>query len=377
MKEKMKTIEDIVRENASMSCYDIVVLCKKNKIQTSESSVRRMKRKLGIQASTVVSRELQANGLDGENWDAVWLKNDVTSILVKNKKDIISYEEIREELISEMKKYSPKYPVIKRKKITDGHLLIIDPADVHIGKLALMDETNNEYNVEIAKKRCMDGVIGIIEKSKGFPIEKIVLVVGNDILHTDNPSGTTSKGTKQDTSTQWWKMFLEAKDLYVKIMELLVTIADVHVVFCPSNHDLQSGWALADSLSSWFHLNSHVTFDTRIIHRKYMTYGSNMLGFTHGDVGKDGDIKDLMADEQPKMWGATKFRYVFLHDKHHYKKLSYRSGKDHIGVTLEWLRSPSATDSWHYKEGYVAPKAIEGFIHSRNNGLVAKFTHYF
>lgn len=347
--------------------------------QTSLSinAVEHRLRRLGLKRENKFNADLLQNGFDGENWSHGWLKTEAVSVFIKNEKGFMSYEDIRDELISEMKRYAPKYPRIARKDIKDGHLLIIDPADVHIGKLSLIEETSDEYNIEIAKKRCIDGVLGIIEKAKGYPIEKIVFVIGNDILHTDNPFSSTTAGTKQDVSTQWWKMFTEAKDLYIRIIETLLPIANVHVVFCPSNHDYVSGFMLADTIASWFHNNKHVTFDGRIVHRKYMQYGKNLLAFSHGDGAKERDVKDLMADEVPKLWGSTKFRYVYLHHIHHKKKVNWLSGKDYIGVTVEYLRSPSSSDSWHFRNGYIAQKAVEGFIHHKDQGQCARLTHYF
>jgi hypothetical protein len=52
--------------------------------------------------------------------------------------------------------------------------------------------------------------------------------------------------------------------------------------------------------------------------------------------------------------------------------------KDYIGVTVEALRSPSGTDGWHHRNGYQhAPKAVEGFIHSKDHGQVSRLTHLF
>ena len=208
-------------------------------------------------------------------------------------------------------------------------------------------------------------------------MEKILFVMGNDILHVDNPFRTTTAGTRQDTDGMWWQAFKEAKDMYVSILEQLVTIAPVQVIFCPSNHDYASGFMLADSLSSWFHNCKDITFECSIIHRKYVQYGSNMLAFDHGDGSKERDTKDLMADEQPKMWAATKFRYAYKHHIHHKKKTHFAGGGDFIGVTVEYLRTPSDADGWHNRNGYVSPKAIEGFIHSKAHGQVARLTHYF
>ena len=52
-------------------------------------------------------------------------------------------------------------------------------------------------------------------------------------------------------------------------------------------------------------------------------------------------------------------------------------GKDYIGVCVEYLRSPSGSDSWHSRKGYCSQKAVEGFIHEKESGQVARLVHYF
>ena len=66
-----------------------------------------------------------------------WVKTKDTSLFFTNPdyEGAVSYDQIRDKLVAELKSYSPKYPTIKRNKSKDGHLLVIDPADVHIGKL--------------------------------------------------------------------------------------------------------------------------------------------------------------------------------------------------------------------------------------------------
>jgi len=155
----------------------------------------------------------------------------------ESKYGIVSYEYMREDLIKDIKSHAYNYKKIKYPKITEGHLLVIDPADIHIGKLSLTEEVGGEYNIKLAKERVKKGVAGIIEKAKGFPIDKIALIIGNDIIHIDTPFRTTTSGTPQDTDGQWWQMFLQAKDLYVSIIEELREIAPVHVIYNPSNHE--------------------------------------------------------------------------------------------------------------------------------------------
>jgi hypothetical protein len=278
---------------------------------------------------------------------------------------------LKEDILEEISKFKPKFPKIKRNKVSNGHLLVVDPADIHIGKLAKAIETGEEYNSQIAVQRVKEGVQGILDKSSGFNIDKILFVGGNDILHIDTPKRTTTSGTPQDTDGMWYENFIIAKQLYVEILLMLLDVADVHFVFNPSNHDYTNGFFLADVIKTYFKDCKNITFDCSISHRKYYKYGKNLIGTTHGDGAKQQDLPLLMAQESGE-WSSTKHRYVYMHHFHH--KIS----KDYIGVTVESLRSPSGSDSWHHRKGYVhAPKAVEGFIHCKDNGQICRITHIF
>jgi hypothetical protein len=317
-----------------------------------------------------VTQHCDTRGIDFDTVTEYWDKTKEYSIRVRP--EIKEIKEISTELIEEMKEYAPIYPNIERVPCEEPHLLVIDPADVHIGKLATAFESGEEYNSEIAVNRVREGVDGILNKSHGFNIDKIVLIIGNDILHIDTPKRTTTSGTPQDTDGMWYENFLKAKSIYVEVIEKLMAIADVHVVYNPSNHDYTNGFFLADVIRTWFKNAPNVSFDTAISHRKYYRYGKNLIGSTHGDGAKSQDLPLLMATECPVYWAETKHRYMYTHHVHH------KTSKDYIGVTVESLRSPSGTDSWHHRKGYQhAPKAIEGFIHHPEYGQVARLTHLF
>ena len=100
-----------------------------------------------------------------------------------------------------------KYEKIRRQNYSLPCLLVIDPADIHVGKLASSFETGEDYNTQIAVQRVREGVDGILHKASGFNIEKIVFVAGNDILHIDTPKRTTTSGTPQDTDGMWYDNF--------------------------------------------------------------------------------------------------------------------------------------------------------------------------
>tara|TARA_R110001583_G_scaffold170008_1_gene323231 strand:- start:2004 stop:3146 length:1143 start_codon:yes stop_codon:yes gene_type:complete len=333
--------------------------------------------KLG--ASDTFESELNDNNFSlPDNWSHGWLKGKHASIFIRNKEGLISFDEMRSKFITEMSAYSPTYKKYKRVEIKDKHLLVIDIADLHIGKLASNSETGDKYNKDIAVERALKGVNGILNKAKGFPIDKILFIIGNDVLHVDNSTKSTTSGTTQDVDGMWYDNYTTARDLYIKIVEMLVSVADVHIVHNPSNHDYISGFMLADSVFCWFKKHKNITFDVTNAHRKYFIYGKNLIGSSHGDGAKMVDMPLLMANEAPLKWANTFYRYIYLHHIHHKDVTKFKSGKDYQGVTVEYLRSPSGTDSWHHRKGFQhAPKAIEAFIHHKEFGQVARLTHMF
>ncbi len=289
----------------------------------------------------------------------------------KKVNDFDMYEKFKDNIVQDLKAYSPSYPKLTRSTLSDGYCLVLDPADIHIGKLCTSFETGVDYDSQIAVMRVKEGVQGILNKASGFNIDKIIFIGGNDILHTDVPSRKTTSGTPQDTDGMWYENFLTAKKLYVDILEMLISIADVEFVFNPSNHDYMTGFMLADVVKTHFRLSKNITFNTSIAHRKYSVYGNSIIGTTHGDGAKQVDLGQLMSIEAKEYWATSEHRYFYTHHVHH------KTAKDYISVTVESLRSPSPADSWHHRNGYVNKAAVEGFIHSKTEGQVARLTHFF
>jgi hypothetical protein len=300
-----------------------------------------------------------------EDWSRV-------SAFIKNTQEDVSLRRLKDDIITMVKQYAPKYPKIKREKCKDWHLLVIDPADIHIGKLASAFETGEEYSNQTAVQRVLEWVQGILDKSSSYNIDQILFIWGNDILHIDSPKRQTTSWTPQDTDGMWYDNFMIAKQLYVDVLEMLISIADVHFVYNPSNHDYTNGFFLCQTIESFFHNNKNITFETNMSHRKYYQYGKNMIGTTHWDGAKAHDLPVLMATENPIMRSQTLHRYIYSHHVHH--KIS----KDYIGATFETLRSPSGADSRHHRNWYQhAPKAVEGFLHHKDFGQIWRFTHNF
>jgi len=335
-----------------------------------------------INGNSALDKHLSDRGID---------KNDVVSVkhwqsaggdfrfsvVTKEGRETTSLLDAFKPILEEIKSYSPKFNKIKRKPITDPHCLVIDPADIHVGKLVSLDETGQHYDIQKAVSQVDEAVDGLINKAYGFNIDKVFFVIGNDVLHIDNTKRTTTNGTPQDTAGMWHEAFQAAKSMYIRAIERMLSLADVHVIFNPSNHDYMSGYMLAQTIEAYYRHSDNVTFDVSICHRKYTQYGNSMISTSHGDGAKLDNLPILMATENPEMWNDCEYRYIYLHHIHHKQTHKWMSGKDFIGVTAEYLRTPSPSDSWHHKNGFVeSKKAIEAFIHSKEHGQVARLTHH-
>ncbi len=333
-----------------------------------------------INGNTALDIHLKERGIDKKDVVSVkhWqsMSGDLRFSIVTKEDFGLNENQIFKKINNFIEEYSPTYTTIKHTK--GNHLLVINPADIHIGKYANELETGEQYDCETAVLRVLEGIEGLIQKSKGFDIDRVLFCVGNDVLHIDNVYNTTTKGTHQDTDGKWWEHYEIALMLYVKCIETLRQIAPVDVIHSMSNHDYQSGFHLAHTLKSWFRKTKDVSFDITVANRKYYKYGNNLIGLEHGDGAKMDKLPLLMAQERPEMWSKSKFRYWYLHHIHHKVKHKWLDAKDYIGVTVEYMRSPSSADSWHSRKGFCgAYKACEAFVHDKESGQVARLTHYF
>jgi len=263
-----------------------------------------------INGNTALDIHLKERGIDKKDVVSVkhWqsMSGDLRFSIVTKEDFGLSENQIFKKINNFIEEYSPTYTTIKHTK--GNHLLVINPADIHIGKYANELETGEQYDCETAVVRVLEGIEGLIQKSKGFDIDRVLFCVGNDVLHIDNVYNTTTKGTHQDTDGKWWEHYEIALMLYVKCIETLRHIAPVDVIHSMSNHDYQSGFHLAHTLKSWFRKTKDVSFDITVANRKYYKYGNNLIGLEHGDGAKMDKLPLLMAQEKPEMWSKSKFR---------------------------------------------------------------------
>ncbi len=276
---------------------------------------------------------------------------------------------ISDEIESMRKKaetHSPIYKRIRRTKRAESKMMAeVSLADMHIGKLAWGRETGwGDYDLKIATELHDTACIELLKGLSVYEFDEMLIVLGNDLLNSDNKIGTTTAGTPQNNDGRYHKAFEAARDAAIRQIERCRLVAPVRVICIPGNHDLISTWALCDSLKSWFRLCADVSFDNEPRTRKYYRFHRLLLGFTHGDRGRPANYPLLMAQEAKEWWGVTAFREVHCGHWHKTKV------DDYMGVRVRVLPSLAGEDSWHADSGFVGSiRTSEAFAWNGETGL--------
>lgn len=262
-------------------------------------------------------------------------------------------------------------PIVRTSRLASGNMLELALFDAHFGKLAWPRETNGApYDTKIAQKIYLETVEHLIEPALNYQIDEIVLIVGNDLIHSDDTEGRTTKGTYVDCDTRYYKTFEIVRETVTKVVERLRLIAPVRVIMVQGNHDTLSVWHLGDSLTALFSKYDDVTVDNEPTYHKYYKWGEVGLMLTHGDKGKKPDYPLLFATDKPLVFGTTKFREV--HTGHFHKT----QVDEFHGVRVRIIPSLSPADAWHYEQGFTGQlRTGEAFVWNKSKGLIAQFFH--
>ena len=262
------------------------------------------------------------------------------------------------------KKYAVK--TIKLPVAKDPYALVISPTDFHWGSYAPM-YTGDPYNRKIARKRLMSSTKALLSRAaaRGRP-KKIYVALGGDGLHIDNQQKTTTRGTPQDCDGSPEELAWTWVELCRDYVDLLRQVAPVHLFVIPGNHDRYTATLLRAGMKGWFSTAKDVEIEECLSSRQYAVFGSNLITFLHGDIGKPKDWPAIIAGERPVEWGKTKNRYIWCGHLH-----TEREFPTFGGVVVYRMPSLAGTDSWHHSQGYHSRKAIIAYIIDGKRGVVA------
>ena len=281
-----------------------------------------------------------------------------------------------EAIFERMKGYEPKFTGLpKLLKLSDPHMLEVSLFDHHFGKLAWGEETGTDYDMKIAESLYLHGVQDLLSRTVGYPIDRILLPIGQDYFHIDNSQNRTVNDTQQDLDSRYGKMIEHGTIAIIRAIEYLIPRAKVKVLWVPGNHDRTTSYHLAREIKAWYRNCDRVEVDISPTTRKYEFYGESLIGFTHGDEEKHGDLPTIMASEEPQLWAKAKDRWWHIGHYHKKKETRHTAADSFANCRVSILPSLSGTDAWHFRKGYVGGKrCAEAWLWSKANGYTGQFS---
>jgi len=250
----------------------------------------------------------------------------------------------------------------------DEVMTVIPITDMHIGMYAWGEEVGEDYDVETAVQMLCGAVDYLVEATPAS--EKCVILQMGDFFHADNMSGYTERS----------KNILDIDGRMSRVLELgwhalercidmaLQKHDSVEVVCVPGNHDEFISIATQNHFKSLYREEPRCYVQPAPTTRKYVTYGKNLLGVTHGHQTKDAALPGIMAAEKPKEWGNSEHRRFFRGHHHHDNRVEYN------GCIVEQFRTLAAKDAYAAEHGYMAGRDMKAIVFDKEFGEVARST---
>ncbi len=279
-------------------------------------------------------------------------------------------------LITKMPKALPRRQIRKTKETQ--HLVEFSLYDCHLGKLCWSKQTgSDDYDLEIACSDYANAIDRMVQQVAPYSVEEVVIPIGNDFLHFDDFSTkATTKGTVVDsTDDRPTKVFRAGFSVLKQAAEQALDIAPkVSFIWVPGNHDYHASWYLVEMLGHYFSREPRVSVDNSET-RKHKLFGKNLIGWDHGEGMSLDKLAHIFPIEAAKHWSESIFRYIRVGHFHKKKEIKHISKDTYEGVRVDVIPSLSATDAWHYRNGYIgSQRAAEVAVWHKETGISASFT---
>jgi hypothetical protein len=234
--------------------------------------------------------------------------------------------------------------------------------DAHFGMYAWANETGTDYDTDIAERLHVEAIAELVDNS--VPADLAVVPILGDLVHCDSNNARTARaGNQLDTDTRLQKVARVALNTTCAVVHTcLRRHKRVHVVLCPGNHDPLAAMFLGLGVEAFFRNDPRVTVDKSADVFRWLRFGANLFGFTHGDGPKLEELPLLMAQKRSEDWGATKHRRWLTGHIHHQKVHEIK------GVYVEALGTLAPTDAWAHGMGYHANRVIRVDFYHREQG---------
>lgn len=278
--------------------------------------------------------------------------------------------ELLREAVEAMCEDLPRLPARPKESLQyNSALLNVVPwGDPHFGLHCWAEEVGEDFDLKIAKRDLCAAVDYLI--SQAPPAPRCILVNLGDFFHADNLAGVTSRsGNVLDMDTRLPKVIRVGVSAVRQAIESALNRHEVvEVVNAIGNHDDVLSMALSIMLANIYENEPRVIIHDAPTRRHYLLHGKVLIGVTHGDQTKDGDLPGIMATERPEWWGQTRHRYYYR-GHHHQDKLN-----EYAGCKVEQFRTLAAGDAYAVGHGYLSGRDMKLITHHAEYGEVGRAT---
>ncbi len=286
---------------------------------------------------------------------------------VKSSVDANRQEQLIKEFITtlaqDIKGLAPITPVPEN---NNSDLMCVYPmGDPHFGLYAWAKDAGDDFDLTIAENLTCGAIDRLVASAP--EAETAILLNLGDMFHADNQKNVTNSGHQLDVDGRWAKVQqIGLKSMLHCIRRLLEKHKKVIFRINKGNHDGHSSYALALMISCYFDKEPRVEVDLSPAVAWYYKFGNVLIGSTHGDTLKGGDMLAIMAADEPKKWGETNHRYWYVGHVHHQDTKEYRGG------IVEYFRTLAARDAWHQGQGYRAGRDMCLIVHHKKHGEIER-----
>jgi len=261
----------------------------------------------------------------------------------------------------------PRAPVTAPPAQTAAGLATVYPlADLHLGLLTWQRETGVNWDLAIAQATIRESVERLVAAAPAS--EQAVILGLGDLLHADGYDNATPKSKNVlDVDGRYPKILKAATYLMIAAIDAaLAKHARVLVRVLRGNHDRESAVAVALGLALHYAPDPRVTVDDDPGYFWWWSWGTTLLGATHGDAAKMAELPLLMATRSAKAWGDSRFRHIFTGHIH------TRTAIEIAGVTVESMQTPIPPDAWHHEMGYGAGRSLSAITYHATRGEIGR-----
>src|SRR5690606_1962904 len=130
------------------------------------------------------------------------------------------------------------------------------------------------------------------------------------------------------------------------------------------NHDARLAAAMREAFTHIYRENPRGEVVTSPNPFEFFTFGSTLIGTTHGQPSQVKDWPGIMSTDVPKVWGDADWRLFYCHHIHH-ERVTELSG-----CTVHTKNSLVAKDAWHHASGYRAKQQLDAQVIHKTGGHV-------